>query len=129
VILAVTPATMDVFADAARHFTGRADDVGSFVSAAEDHEVQGWCGGHHPVRPDGSGMVYPHHREVASRFRGRGIGRALSRSFMGAGVERGAAKMFLVTGASNAAARHLHESMGGGPATQGPTVNYWFPPA
>jgi hypothetical protein len=45
---------------------------------------------------------------------------------MADGVRLGATKMFLTTGEGNTAARHLYESMGAGPATQGPTVNYWF---
>ncbi|GGN51332.1 hypothetical protein GCM10010109_91330 [Actinoplanes campanulatus] len=72
-------------------------------------------------------MLYLHHLEVAEPFRGRGIGRGLLRSFMEAGVRLGAGKMFLITGESNVAARGLYESMGGAPATQGSTVNYWFP--
>jgi hypothetical protein len=34
--------------------------------------------------------------------------------------------MFLTTGEANAPARALYDSMGGGLADQGPTVNYWF---
>ncbi len=34
--------------------------------------------------------------------------------------------MFLTTGEENLAARSLYESLGGGLAAQGPTVNYWF---
>ncbi|HEY8458232.1 MAG TPA: hypothetical protein VIL34_21750 [Actinopolymorphaceae bacterium] len=45
---------------------------------------------------------------------------------MVAGASLGATKMFLTTGAANVAARTRDESMGGGLASQGPTVNYWF---
>jgi hypothetical protein len=45
---------------------------------------------------------------------------------MTAGARAGATKMFLTTGAENIAARSLYEAMGGGPASQGPIVSYWF---
>ncbi|GAB1690747.1 hypothetical protein KRM28CT15_25500 [Krasilnikovia sp. M28-CT-15] len=72
-------------------------------------------------------MLYLHNLEVAERRRRHGIGRELLRAFIKAGVELGASKMFLTTGEDNTAARRLYESMGAGLATQGPTVNYWFP--
>ncbi len=50
----------------------------------------------------------------------------LVRTFMTAGAAAGATKMFLTTGADNAGARALYDSLGGGLAEQGPTVNYWF---
>jgi hypothetical protein len=50
----------------------------------------------------------------------------LLRAFMEAGAKAGATKMFLTTGEANVAARSLYESLGGGLAAQGPTVNYWF---
>ncbi|MFB6877842.1 GNAT family N-acetyltransferase [Streptomyces sp. NPDC056323] len=56
----------------------------------------------------------------------RGVGRDLLRAFMEAGAKAGATKMFLTTGEANMAARSLYESLGGGLAAQGPTVNYWF---
>jgi ribosomal protein S18 acetylase RimI-like enzyme len=94
--------------------------------ASDDPEILGWCWGYHLVRPDASAMLYLHQLEVAVEHRRRGIGRQLLRAFMAAGLEAGAVKMFLTTGAANAAARSLYESMGGGLAEQGPTVNYWF---
>ena len=135
VILRVSPATIDVFEEAARRFTGAAAGVDLFVRspgaiafvAADDHQVQGWCWGYLLARPDGTSMLYLHHLEVAEPCRRRGIGRGLLRSFMAAGARLGAGKMFLITGEANEAARRLYESMGAGPATQGPTVNYWFP--
>ncbi len=72
-------------------------------------------------------MLYLHNLEVAESARRRGVGRELLRSFMKAGERLGAGKMFLTTGEANVAARRLYESMGAGLATQGPTVNYWFP--
>ena len=47
-------------------------------------------------------------------------------AFMRAGAQAGATTMFLTTGEANAAARALYDSLGGGLATEGPTVNYWF---
>lgn len=95
--------------------------------AVEDHQVRGWCWGYLLPRPDGTSMLYLHNLEVAEPSRRQGIGRDLLRSFMEAGRRSGADKMFLITGEHNTAARTLYESMGAGPATQGPTVNYWFP--
>ena len=89
--------------------------------------VQDWCWGYLLARPDGTSMLYLHNLEVAEPCRRQGIGRGLLRSFMEAGVQLGADKMFLITGEGNVAARRLYESMGAGLATQGPTVNYWFP--
>jgi ribosomal protein S18 acetylase RimI-like enzyme len=71
-------------------------------------------------------MLYLHNLEVAEHCRRRGIGRGLLRAFIDAGIQRGASRMFLVTAEANTAARRLYESMGAGPATRGPTVNYWF---
>lgn len=51
---------------------------------------------------------------------------ALVTAFMRAGRSAGATKMFLTTGAENQPARKLYDSLGGGLATQGATVNYWF---
>lgn len=82
--------------------------------------------GFHLVRPDGSSMLYLHHLEVAEPCRRQGIGRRLLGAFMTAGAQFGASKIFLTTGENNTAARRLYESMGGGLAAQGPTVNYWF---
>jgi ribosomal protein S18 acetylase RimI-like enzyme len=126
---------MDVLEEAARRFAGVASGAAAFVQspgtiafiAVDDHEVQGWCWGYLLARPDGTAMLYLHNLEVAESYRRQGIGRGLLRSFMEAGVQFGAAKMFLITGEDNAAARSLYESMGAGPATQGPTVSYWFP--
>ncbi|GID33400.1 acetyltransferase (GNAT) family protein [Paractinoplanes brasiliensis] len=95
--------------------------------AFDGDEILGWCWGYHLVRPDTSSMLYLHRLEVTPERRRRGTGRALLRAFMSAGVRAGATRMFMTTGEANAAARALYESMGGGPATQGPTVNYWFP--
>jgi ribosomal protein S18 acetylase RimI-like enzyme len=71
-------------------------------------------------------MLYLHQQEVAKAHRRQGVGRALLGAFMRAGAQTGATKMFLTTGESNTPARALYESMGGGFAAQGPTVNYWF---
>ena len=45
---------------------------------------------------------------------------------MTAGAQAGATRLFLTTGAENIAARSLYDAMGGGLASQGLTVNYWF---
>jgi ribosomal protein S18 acetylase RimI-like enzyme len=89
-------------------------------------EIVGWCWGYHLVRPDDSSMLYLHQLEVDEAHRRKGIGRDLLRAFMTAGSKEGATKMFLTTGAENIVARSLYDSMGGGPPSQGPTVNYWF---
>jgi ribosomal protein S18 acetylase RimI-like enzyme len=134
VILRVSSADVEIFAEAARRFAGQSAGAAAFAQspgtiafvAVEDHDVQGWCWGYMLARPDGTSMLYLHNLEVAERSRQQGVGRALLRSFMEAGVQLGATKMFLTTGETNTAARHLYESMGAGLATQGPTVNYWF---
>ncbi|MBL7255378.1 GNAT family N-acetyltransferase [Paractinoplanes lichenicola] len=108
---------------------GRAflESPGTVAFVAHDgDDVLGWCWGYHLVRPDTSAMLYLHRLEVRPEHRRQGIGRGLLRAFMSAGVRDGANRMFLTTGEANAAARALYESMGGGLATQGPTVNYWF---
>jgi ribosomal protein S18 acetylase RimI-like enzyme len=135
VILRVSAASVEVLEEATRRFTGVGSGAALFVQspgtiafvAVNDHEVQGWCWGYVLARPDGTSMLYLHNLEVAESSRRRGLGRELVRSFMAAGVELGATRMFLITGEANVAARRLYESMGAGLATQGPTVNYWFP--
>jgi ribosomal protein S18 acetylase RimI-like enzyme len=82
-------------------------------------------GGYLLPRPDGVSMLYLHNLAVVESYRSQGIGRALMNAFMAAGRSAGATKMFLTTGAENAPARKLYDSLGGGLATQGPTVNYW----
>lgn len=94
--------------------------------ATEADQVAGWCWGYHLPRPDGSSMLYLHQLEVAKPHQGQGIGRALLSTFMTTGKASGASKMFLTTGAGNTPARGLYDAMGGGLATQGDTVNYWF---
>jgi len=94
--------------------------------ALDGPEVVGWCWGHHLGRPDGSSMLYLHQLEVDESHRRTGIGRQLLRTFMTEGAKAGASKMFLTTGADNTAARTLYDALGGGLASQGPTVNYWF---
>ncbi|WP_405606730.1 GNAT family N-acetyltransferase [Streptomyces sp. NBC_00076] len=121
---------------AVRHFRGveDADVVRAFGDtpsalafvAADETEILGWCWGHHLARPDSAPMLYVHQLEVAESHRREGIGRDLLRAFMEVGVKAGATKMSLTTGAENVAARSLYESLGGGLAAQGPTVNYWF---
>jgi ribosomal protein S18 acetylase RimI-like enzyme len=96
-----------------------------FVATADD-EVAGWCWGYQLPRPDGASMLYLHHVAVVESLRGQGIGRALVTAFIAAGRSAGATKMFLTTGAENVPARKLYDALGGGLATQGPTVNYWF---
>lgn len=97
----------------------------TFVALAGS-EILGWCWGYQLIRPDDSSMLYLHQLEVDETHRRKGIGRDLLRAFMTAGAESGATKMFLTTGADNVAARSLYKAMGGGPPSQGPTVNYWF---
>ena len=133
-IVRVSPTNVEVFEKAVRQFGAQPDGADAFASAegtiafvdVTDDEVRGWCWGYLLARPDGSSMVYLHNLEVAEHCRRRGIGRRLLHAFMDAGTRLGAGKMFLITGEANTAARHLYESMGAGPATQGPTVNYWF---
>lgn len=97
----------------------------TFVASAGP-EILGWSWGYHLVRPDDSSMLYLHQIEVDEAHRRKGIGRELLRGFMTAGARAGATKMSLTTGADNVAARSLYEDMGGGLASQGPTLNYWF---
>lgn len=97
----------------------------TFVATAED-DITGWCWGYLLARPDGGSMLYLHNLEVVESYRSQGIGRALMNAFLDAGRSAGATKMFLTTGAENAPARKLYDSLGGGLASQGPTVNYWF---
>jgi len=97
----------------------------TFVATDAD-EVTGWCWGYRLPRPDGTSMLYLHNLAVVETYRNQGIGRALTSAFMDAGRSVGATKMFLTTGAENAPARKLYDSLGGGLAMQGPTVNYWF---
>ncbi|MEU8222674.1 GNAT family N-acetyltransferase [Kribbella sp. NPDC048915] len=97
----------------------------AFVATAGD-DIAGWCWGHHLARPDGESMLYVHQLEVSASHRRKGIGRSLLVAFMDAGRAAGANKMFLTTGEGNASARALYDSLGGGLAMQGPTVNYWF---
>ncbi|GAB2685642.1 GNAT family N-acetyltransferase [Kribbella swartbergensis] len=105
---------------------GAADSGGLTFVALNGPEVAGWCWGYHLIRPDGSSMLYLHQLEVDEAYRRSGIGRQLLRTFMNEGTSAGATKMFLTTGAANTAARALYDAMGGGLASQGPTVNYWF---
>lgn len=94
--------------------------------AVDGSEIAGWCWGYNLVRPDDSSMLYLHQLEVDETYRRRGIARDLMTTFMTAGATSGATKMFLTTAADNTPARTLYESLGGGLASQGPTVNYWF---
>jgi ribosomal protein S18 acetylase RimI-like enzyme len=128
----ITP-TADLLARAVRTFMKTdadptvLDSPGTLVFVAlSGAELVGWCWGYRLVRPDGTSMLYLHQVEVLERHRARGIGRALLTAFMAAGRSAGAAKMFLTTGAENHAARKLYDALGGGLATQGATVNYWF---
>ncbi|MGC4943394.1 GNAT family N-acetyltransferase [Kribbella sp. DT2] len=118
---------------AARLFMGRAAGEAYLRSptslafvAVVGSEVVGWCWGFQLPRPDGASMLYVHQLEVAESSRRLGIGRELVRTFMTAGAAAGATKMFLTTGADNTGARAVYDSLGGGLAEQGPTVNYWF---
>ncbi|GAA1508007.1 GNAT family N-acetyltransferase [Kribbella lupini] len=118
---------------AARLFMGRPAEEAYLRSptslafvAVVGSEVVGWCWGYHLPRPDGTSMLYVHQLKVAEAHRGQGIGRELVTTFMTAGTAAGAGTMFLTTGADNTAARALYDSLGGGLAEQGPTVNYWF---
>ena len=70
-------------------------------------------------------MLYLHQLEVAEPHRRQGIGRDLLHTFMTTGARAGATKMFLTTASDNPA-RTLYESLGGAPASQGATTNYWF---
>ncbi|WP_369076705.1 GNAT family N-acetyltransferase [Paractinoplanes abujensis] len=128
------PQDAELFERAVRRFRGtsggglaylRSPGASAFVSH-RGHEVVGWCWGYHLPRPDGFSMLYLHQLEVVESHRRQGIGRALLVAFMRAGAQAGATTMFLTTGEANTAARALYDSLGGGLATQGPTVNYWF---
>ncbi|TCC16135.1 GNAT family N-acetyltransferase [Kribbella speibonae] len=129
----VHTADADLLARAVRTFMNADADAGyletpgtlAFVATAAD-DITGWCWGYQLARPDGACMLYLHQLEVVESHRGQGIGRALMGAFMAAGRSAGAGKMFLTTGAANAPARALYDSLGGGLATQGATVNYWF---
>ncbi|WP_327639152.1 GNAT family N-acetyltransferase [Kribbella sp. NBC_00482] len=110
--------------DAGPHYLATPNTL-TFVATAED-EVTGWCWGYLLPRPDGVAMLYLHNLAVVESYRSQGIGRALTSAFMDAGRSAGATKMFLTTGAENGPARKLYDSLGGGLAMQGPTVNYWF---
>ncbi|MFE4539081.1 GNAT family N-acetyltransferase [Streptomyces scopuliridis] len=135
-ITQISRADLPLLEKAVRHFRGavRIDAIGAFSDApgalafvaADETEILGWCWGHHLARPDSSSMLYVHQLEVAEVHRRQGVGRSLLRAFMEAGTKAGATKMFLTTGEENLAARSLYESLGGGLAAQGPTVNYWF---
>lgn len=113
---------------------GREDGARSFVDdpralafvAGDGSEVTGWCWGYHLPRPDASSMLYVHQLDVDEAHRRRGIGRSLLAAFLSAGQEAGATRAFLTTGMARAPARSLYESLGGGPATQGATVQCWF---
>ena len=125
----------DLFQRAADHFGGTAQSARAYLSepgtlafvATAGEEVVGWCWGSRLARPDGSLMLYLHELEVGEVHRRRGFGKALLQAFMAAGRSEGAAKMFLTTGEANTAACAMYHSVGGRPAFQGPTVNYWFP--
>lgn len=130
-----SPLRADLLRRATLRFAG-ADNVGAFVEApatvafvavAASKEVIGWCWGYHLVRPEASAMLYLHGLEVAEEHRRQGHGRALLEAFTAVGRGAGATKMFLSTAEANRPARRLYDSMGGGLAAQGPTVNYWFP--
>jgi ribosomal protein S18 acetylase RimI-like enzyme len=124
--LALLDRAMDKFmgAKASGAYTA-APGTMTFVALAGP-EIAGWCWGYQLVRPHDTLMLYLHQIEVDQAHRRTGIGRDLLRTFMTAGARAGATKMFLTTGADNAPARSLYESLGGGLASQGPTVNYWF---
>ena len=134
ILAASSSARIDLLRQAALRF-GSADNVTAFLEAPDalafvaiedaDHVI-GWCWGYHLVRPDAASMLYLHALEVADEHRRRGHGRALLEAFMRAGKRAGATKMFLSTAQANEPARRLYESVGGGLAVQGPTVNYWF---
>ena len=129
-----SPAQVDLLRQATRRFAGadpprafaEAPATLAFVALGGSNEVIGWCWGYHLVRPDAAPMLYLHELEVAQSHRRQGHGRALVEAFIAAGRSAGAAKMFLSTAKDNKPARQLYDSMGGGLAAQGPTVNYWF---
>ncbi len=134
IVDASSAAQVDLLRQATLRFE-RTDQVAAFVEAPAtlafvalggSNEVIGWCWGYHLVRPDASSMLYLDGLEVAEEHRRQGHGRALLEAFMAAGRSAGAAKMFLSTAEDNEPGRRLYDSMGGGLAAQGPTVNYWF---
>ncbi|MGH9125010.1 MAG: GNAT family N-acetyltransferase [Acidimicrobiales bacterium] len=90
--------------------------------AVLDADLVGWCWGYHLLRPDAGLILYIHDLEVDEEHRGLGVGRSLVEAFIAAGRARGAEKMFLFTADSNEGARHLYESLGGGPPSHGPVV-------
>lgn len=134
VISRVPAADVQLFDRAVRTFGAAAGGGQAFLGspgtlafvASHDEEIFGWCWGYHLIRPDASSMLYLHRLEVVQEHRRRGIGRALLHTFMSAGAQAGATRMFLTTGEANTPARALYESLGGGLAAQGSTVNYWF---
>lgn len=130
-----SPAQVDLLRRAALRFGG-ANDVQAFVESPASlafvalggsREAIGWCWGYHLVRPEASSMLYLHALEVVEEARRQGHGRTLLQAFMASGKKAGATKMFLFTAEDNEPARLLYDSMGGGLAAHGPTVNYWFP--
>lgn len=130
-----SPAQLDLLRQAALRFGGanglqafvEAPASLAFVALGGSRDAIGWCWGYHLVRPDASSMLYLHGLEVVEEARRQGHGRTLLEAFMAAGRKAGATKMFLFTAEDNEPARRLYDSMGGGLAAQGPTVNYWFP--
>ena len=133
VIERITADNADVYGLAVRRFRQRpprddflADPSAVGFVALSGDDVVGWCWGHRLRRPDDAPMLYLHDLRVADDEQGHGVGRRLIEAFVAHGRRIGATKMFLSTGADNAIARRLYESLGGGLAPEGPTVNYWF---
>ncbi len=135
IVDASSPLRIDLLQQAALSFGRAASQVEAFAEApatlafvalGSSNQVIGWCWGYHLVRLDASSMVYLHDIEVSEEHRQQGHGRALLEAFMAAGRRAGASKMFLHAAEANRPARRLYDSMGGGLAAQGPTVNYWF---
>ena len=134
-ITQISPSDLSLLTRAVHQFRGEgsgeqfARTPGAMAFVAADGptvQVQGWCWGHHLVRPDGAPMAHLHELTVAEDFRRRGVGRELLKAFVTAARAAGATRMFLTTGADNVPARALYDSVGGGLAEQGRTVNYWF---
>jgi ribosomal protein S18 acetylase RimI-like enzyme len=133
VIIQLSTADLTLAEQAVRQFKGaegdpafvKAPGVLAFV-AIEGDEIVGWCWGYHLDRPDATSMLYVHGLEVVEARRRQGIGRDLLQAFMEAGRQAGSSMMFLFTSEANTPARALYESLGGGLAEHGPTVNYWF---